>query len=164
MYGSAISTTNQHRSNAAGSESASGCDFCRIASGEGEARVLLRSDTAVGFFPLSPAAVGHTLLIPRVHVQDIWTLEPRLAGKLAEWSVILAGAIRSALRPDGLTVIQSNGAAASQTVMHLHIHLVPRWEDDALPRLWPPSSPVPEHRLDATATAIRRRLESNRFA
>ena len=134
------------------------CDFCAIAADGGETHEILRTDTVIGFFPLHPAAVGHTLLIPKAHVADIWSLDPALAGALAESSVVLARAIRTALRPDGLSVIQSNGRAASQTVMHLHIHLVPRWEGDALPRLWPPKSAHPERRLDAAGAAIRRHL------
>ncbi|WP_168801476.1 HIT family protein [Glycomyces buryatensis] len=134
------------------------CEFCRIASGEAEAREVLRTDTVVGFFPLSPAAIGHTLLIPRVHVPEIWALNLGLAATLAHWTVIVADALRATLHPQGLNVVQSNGAAASQTVMHLHIHLVPRWEGDALPRLWPTAPPVFDADLDETAAEIRRRL------
>ncbi|WP_091054120.1 HIT family protein [Glycomyces sambucus] len=136
-----------------------GCDFCGIAAEGGETHEVLRTDTVIGFFPLFPAAIGHTLLIPRAHVPDIWSLEPALAGALAEASVAVAHAIRSALRPDGLSVVQSNGRSASQTVMHLHVHLVPRWEDDALPRIWPTRSAWPEHRLAAAGAAIRSRLD-----
>lgn len=135
------------------------CDFCRIGSGSSDTEEVLRTDAAVGFFPRHPAAVGHTLIIPREHVPDIWELESGLAGALAEASLAVAHAIRSVLDPDGLSVIQSNGAVASQTVMHLHIHLVPRWEGDRLPSIWPPRTAMSEERLRSVGSAIRRNLK-----
>lgn len=136
-----------------------GCDFCQIASGKTVAHEVLRTEGVVGFFPRSPATLGHMLLIPRTHVPDIWELSPQLARMLAEWTVKVAQVLRSQLHPHGLNVIQSNGIAASQSVMHVHIHLVPRWEGDAMPRIWPTSSTVPGFELDEAAAGIRGLLD-----
>src|SRR4051812_3094591 len=103
------------------------CDFCKIASGDASATVVCSSESGLSFFPLEPAALGHTLVIPRRHIPDIWSLSPADADALGRDVVRVASALRAALRPDGLNVIQSNGAAASQTVFHVHVHLVPRW-------------------------------------
>ena len=59
------------------------------------------------------------------------------------------------MNPEGLNVIQSNGAVATQTVMHLHIHLVPRWSSDELGRIWPPETDFPELLKDAAWDVIK---------
>jgi len=125
------------------------CPFCKIASGDDvEAREVYRDKLSVAFFPSEPATLGHTLLIPRSHVSDIWSLPEDLAAHLARVSVRLAAAISRTVIPEGLNVIQSNGAAATQTVFHLHIHLVPRWDQDAIGRIWPPETSYTEQQKD----------------
>lgn len=117
------------------------CPFCEIASREDpDAREVYRDDKTVAFFPVEPAALGHTLVIPRRHVADIWELGDELACRLSMVTLNAARAIRRAMQPDGLNIIQSNGAAATQTVFHLHVHVVPRWEGDAIGRIWPPET------------------------
>ena len=112
--------------------------------GEGPARVVYRDAHAVAFFPLRPAALGHTLVVPRRHMPDIWELPEQTAAHLSRTVLRVAAALRAAVTPDGLNIIQSNGAAATQTVPHLHAHLVPRWAADAMGPIWqakPPSHP-----------------------
>lgn len=117
------------------------CPFCMIvAQKDSNVREVYRDDDVVAFFPTEPAVLGHTLLIPRFHAADIWSLPEELAARLGRASVKLASAVKHAFAPEGLNVVQSNGAAATQTVMHLHIHLVPRWRKDALGRIWPPET------------------------
>jgi histidine triad (HIT) family protein len=117
-----------------------GCDFCEIVAKEELARIVMRSERAIAFFPLEPATLGHTLVIPTTHIPDIWALDDATASTLAHATLSVARAVREALSPDGLNIIQSNGAAATQTVQHLHVHVVPRWEGDAMGRIWPPES------------------------
>lgn len=137
------------------------CPFCEIvARQEADAREVFRTDHVVAFFPLEPATLGHTLLIPRAHVQDIWAISPDLAAELARWTVMLAQAVGRAMRPDGLNVIQSNGAAATQTVRHLHVHVVPRWEGDAVGRIWPPETHYSEGQKDNAWEALQREFRS----
>jgi|ERR1035437_2416573 histidine triad (HIT) family protein len=133
------------------------CPFCEIvAREEDDTREVFRTDSVVAFFPPEPATLGHTLLIPRSHVRDIWDLSEDLAAELGRWTVKLAGAVKRAMRPDGLNVIQSNGTAATQTVMHLHMHVVPRWENDAVGRIWPPETHYSEGDKDDAWEALRR--------
>jgi len=117
------------------------CPFCRIvhgerAQGDSEPLIIGNFPRALAFIPLAPAAWGHTLVIPKPHITDLWGFAPDLAGEVftAIWSV--GTQIRRALRPDGMNLIQSTGAAAGQTVDHLHFHLVPRWDGDHLGDLW----------------------------
>jgi len=120
------------------------CPFCAIIMGEGWAREIYRDDHTAAFFPLRPATLGHTLVVPRRHIPDIWELPEADAARLSRAVLRVAAALRAAVTPDGLNIIQSSGAAATQTVPHLHIHLVPRWAADAIGPIWqakPPSHP-----------------------
>lgn len=117
------------------------CPFCAIIMGEGWAREVYRDDHAVAFFPLRPAALGHTLVVPRRHIPDIWELPEADAACLSRTVLRVATALRTAVTPDGLNIIQSSGAAATQTVPHLHVHLVPRWAADAMGPIWPAKPP-----------------------
>ncbi|MBL7255954.1 HIT family protein [Paractinoplanes lichenicola] len=117
------------------------CPFCEIVrKSDPDAREIYRDDNIVAFFPTEPATLGHTLLVPRRHIEDIWALDSRTAEGLSRVSLKIASAIRRAVNPDGLNVIQSNGDAATQTVPHLHVHVVPRWRDDRFGRIWPPKT------------------------
>jgi histidine triad (HIT) family protein len=132
------------------------CPFCEIvALDDPDARELFRNENVVAFFPLEPATLGHTLVIPRSHIPDIWALTAEDAADIAEATLSVAHAIGRVMHPDGLNVIQSNGEAATQTVMHLHVHIVPRWEGDAIGRIWPPSSPYTEEQKDDVWEALR---------
>lgn len=117
------------------------CPFCAIIMGERWAREVYRDDHAVAFFPLQPASLGHTLVVPRRHIPDIWGLPEADAACLSRAVLRVAAALRAAVTPDGLNIIQSSGAAATQTVPHLHVHLVPRWAPDAMGPIWPAHPP-----------------------
>lgn len=117
------------------------CPFCAIIMGEGWAREVYRDDHAVAFFPLRPATLGHTLVVPRRHIPDIWELPEADAACLSRTVLRVAMALRAAVTPDGPNIIQSNGVAATQTVPHLHVHLVPRWAADVMGPIWPANPP-----------------------
>jgi histidine triad (HIT) family protein len=131
------------------------CAFCRIARGEAEARIVWTSPDAVAFLPLNPATRGHTLIVPIHHVPDLWSVDERLGARLMAAVVKLGRAIDETLRPEGMNLITSAGAAASQTVFHLHLHLVPRWQGDRMGDIWPRGDPWSEAELDEVAGMIR---------
>lgn len=108
------------------SSTESDCPFCEIIAEAGHAREVFRTISVVAFLPLDPATLGHTLLVPRADIPDIWHIDADTVAELARSTVALAKGVKRAMRPHGLNVIQSNGAAATQTVMHLHVHVVPR--------------------------------------
>jgi histidine triad (HIT) family protein len=140
-------------------DSSDDCPFCEIVNrNDRDVREVYRDGDVVVFFPDEPATLGHTLVVPRRHVSDIWSLDPDLAGELGKATVKVANAVKRAMQPDGLNVIQSNGDAATQTVMHLHIHVVPRWHNDRIGRIWPPESSYSEIEKDAAWEAIRLEL------
>lgn len=132
------------------------CPFCEIVHREDrDVREVYRDDRVVAFFPTEPATLGHTLVVPREHVPDIWSLDEELAADLGRVVVRLSAAVRRAVAPEGLNIIQSNGASATQTVMHLHVHLLPRWEGDAVGRIWPPETDYTEHEKDDAWERLR---------
>jgi histidine triad (HIT) family protein len=125
------------------------CPFCEIAAqGDPDTREVYRDSHIVAFFPTEPATLGHTLIIPRRHAPNIWALTQDEAAHIGRASVLVAHAIQSAINPHGLNVIQSNGAAATQTVLHHHTHLVPRWENDTIGKIWPPETSYSERQKD----------------
>jgi histidine triad (HIT) family protein len=131
------------------------CEFCRIVRGEQPTRVVAEAPDALAFFPLRPVCLGHTIVIPKVHVRDLWAADSRPDTGLMQMVISVGHAIKAAVQPAGLNLISSAGEAASQTVFHLHLHVVPRWPGDRLGNLWPPSPPLSEEAKDETAAAIR---------
>lgn len=118
------------------------CPFCAIASGRDDTvEMVFNEDGVVAFFPKAPAVLGHTLVIPAQHIPHIKGLDQETAWRLAAATQRVTTAITTALQPPGLNILQSNGAAATQTVPHLHVHVVPRYPEDALGAFWPEVSP-----------------------
>ena len=136
------------------------CEFCDIIAHRAPATTLYEDADTLAFFPLRPATLGHTLLIPKVHIPHIWELTSAVAVPLMERILLLSKALRDAVNPHGLNVINSAGEAASQTVFHLHVHLVPRWNDDSFGNLWPHCEPWAEQEKVRTATLIRTSLSN----
>lgn len=132
------------------------CPFCEIVQRDDpDAREVYRDENVVAFFPTEPAVLGHTLVVPREHVPDVWSLSEGSASHLARATVRLGGAIREAVEPEGLNIIQSNGEAATQTVFHLHVHLVPRWDGDAMGTIWPEETDYSERAKDQMQDRVR---------
>jgi histidine triad (HIT) family protein len=106
---------------------------------------VVYEDDSVYVF-LAPASLGgmegHTLVVPRRHVETIFDLTDEEAGSLARTAVRAARMLRSALDLDGLIVVQRNGVVAEQTVPHVHLHLIPRRAGVAYPPTeWVPVTP-----------------------
>lgn len=132
------------------------CPFCRIARGDDPAaEIVCERERWVAFFPPEPATPGHTLVMPRVHVPDLWSADARLAAEMMEAVIHVGQAIESAVNPEGMNLITSRGEAAEQSVFHLHLHIVPRWRDDELD-IWPPKEAMQRQLKDNVAVAVRR--------
>lgn len=132
------------------------CPFCEIISREDrDVREVYRDAKVVAFFPTEPATLGHTLVVPLGHVPDIWSLDDETAADLARATLLIAKAVRRSIEPQGLNIIQSNGAAATQTVNHLHVHVVPRWDRDSLGPIWPPETNYSEPQKDSAWQRLR---------
>jgi len=131
------------------------CPFCVIAAGrDDQVEIVCSNDRWVAFFPENPATPGHTLLIPREHVQDFWEADAALQFELSQAASKVGHAIQHAVKPEGLNLITSAGEAAEQTVFHLHLHIVPRWADDRL-NIWPSKKKMATELKESLALAIR---------
>lgn len=138
------------------------CDFCSIARGEEPAaEIVAETIDWVAFFPLNPATPGHTLIIPREHVPDLWAISPVRSATLIAAVVQVGQAIQRALNPDGMNLISSAGSAAEQTVFHLHLHVVPRWRQDGFGQIWPTGRRFESADLENVVDRIRVELECN---
>ncbi|WP_286183846.1 MULTISPECIES: HIT family protein, partial [unclassified Mycobacterium] len=131
------------------------CPFCAILAGDGAVRMVMKTDLVAAFFPKEPATLGHTLVVPLKHIPDIWSVDDEYAAALMAVTREVAGAVRRALEPEGLNIIQSNGKAATQTVDHLHVHVVPRWSGDDIGPIWPSASTIDDALLDSALARLR---------
>ena len=106
------------------------CVFCKIIDGQLPSMKIDEDDATLTFMDIHPLTSGHCLVVPKHHAATIFEADVRdlEAAMVAAKRVALA--IQEALRPDGLNVLQANGAAAFQSVPHFHLHLIPRWTDD----------------------------------
>lgn len=131
------------------------CPFCAIVAGIAPARIVMETATSVSFLPDVPAVLGHVLVVPRIHVSDLWDLDQEQARTLGADVLAAARVVRSVLQPEGLNLIQSNGTAAGQSVFHLHVHVVPRTPGDRIPELWPADAHWGVGQLDSIARVLR---------
>jgi len=106
------------------------CIFCRIVAGEIPAEVVASDDHATAFLDITPLADGHTVVVPRAHVATIEELGAADADALFRIVRRLAGPVRRAVGAPGSTIGINNGAATGQSIPHVHVHIVPRWEGD----------------------------------
>ncbi|GAA2876066.1 HIT family protein [Streptomyces mexicanus] len=107
------------------------CVFCAIVAGQAPATVVRDWGDVIAIVPLNPVTSGHVLVIPAAHVADVGE-DPAVSARAMACAAELAGMLPAA------NVITSKGTAATQTVFHLHVHVVPRTEGDALPLPWTP--------------------------
>lgn len=106
------------------------CIFCKIAKGEIPAEVVYEDAGAVGILDLSPRALGHTMVIPKSHAENILGVPAGEVGPLFRAVQGIVGLLERALHPDGFTIGVNHGKASGQAVDHLHVHVIPRWHGD----------------------------------
>jgi histidine triad (HIT) family protein len=132
--------------------SAAPCVFCRIMTGELPGTFVAQEERAVAFMDVNPATPGHLLVVPRTHTADLLTADPADLGACIELAQRLAKQVRERLGAAGVNLLQSSGAAAWQTVFHLHLHVIPRYDDDPLVLPW---RPTPGDLAEITAVAAK---------
>jgi len=133
------------------------CVFCRIVAGQIPATKVAEDETCLAFMDIGQVNPGHVLVAAKAHAEDLYALDDAQVAAVARTVARIARAIRAAFAPEGLSVYQANGKAAGQTVFHYHVHLVPRYENDAMAFTWPVQNP-PREALEAHAARIRAAL------
>lgn len=115
------------------------CVFCQIAAGEAPATIVREWDDAIAIVPLNPVTPGHLLVLPKRHVETFFSDPDTSAATMRRVSEMVHG-VELHHDPNDYNVITSAGRWATQTVMHLHVHLVPRRPNDGLALPWSPNT------------------------
>ena len=102
--------------------------FAQILRGNAPAFKVYENDSALAFMDIMPQMDGHTLVIPKSASENLHDVEPEILGETIKVVQLVSGAVQRAFEAPGIMIAQLNGAAAGQTVFHLHFHIMPRFE------------------------------------
>ena len=106
------------------------CVFCKIRDGQIPSMKVYEDERTLVFMDINPLNAGHCLVVTRTHAPTIWDADEDDLRAAITSAKKVALALRQAVKPDGLNMLQANGAAAFQSVPHFHLHLIPRWNND----------------------------------
>ena len=112
------------------------CIFCKLANGDIPTRTLYEDQDYRVIMDASPATRGHALVIPKDHYENLYEIPEDVAAGAVRVAKRVALVMKDKLGTAGLNLVQNNGEAAGQTVMHFHMHIIPRYEDDRAMLLW----------------------------
>lgn len=135
------------------------CIFCKIANGDIPTNALYEDDIVKVIFDLGPASKGHVLILPKNHFDNVYGLDNETAAHIFQVAVKIADAMKSALKPDGINIVQNNGEAAGQTVFHFHVHIIPRYENGPEMVTWEPGK-AESGELEKISSMLKAELES----
>lgn len=108
------------------------CIFCKIVKGELPSFKLYEDSEIVSFLTIAPINEGHALVVPKEHYKDLFDTPKELLEKIISKSQKISNAIKQTTGCSGINIVQNNGKSAGQEIMHYHMHLIPRHEDDGL--------------------------------
>jgi len=130
------------------------CIFCKIANGEIPSATVFEDEDFRAILDLGPASKGHTLILPKQHYQDLCDADETVIAKILPLAARIGSALKKGLGAGGFHVVQNNGTPAGQTVFHLHVHVIPRYEDGTAMVTWEPGKSAAGE-LKQTADAIK---------
>lgn len=135
------------------------CIFCRIVAGKAPASIVAETADALAFMDINQPTPGHVLIIPKAHIENIYGLDEATTAAVFGLTVEVAKAVKAALRPDGLDLIQANERAGQQEVFHFHVHVVARYigDRDRFHLGWRPNLPS-RAELDRLAAEIKSQM------
>src|SRR5215217_2217155 len=131
------------------------CLFCKIVDGEIPATIVHEDERTVAFMDINPATRGHLLVVPRAHSRDMLEIGDDDLAACAAASQRLAALVSERLGADGVNVLNSCGRDAWQTVLHFHLHVIPRYAGDPLRLPWTPQ-PGDRDEIAAAAAELTR--------
>ena len=134
------------------------CLFCRIISGDIPSFKVYEDERTLAFMDINPANDGHCLVIPKEHSQDVFAIAEDSIAAVVKSARRVARAVQATLQPEGVNLLQSNGAAAGQSVYHFHMHVLPRRDGDELKMNWG-MKPGDMQRIGELATRIAGNIE-----
>ena len=130
------------------------CIFCKIANGEIPSAEVYEDELFRVILDMGPASRGHALILPKEHFKDVCELEEPYASRVLALGGKIGDAMKKGLGCTGFNLVQNNGKSAGQTVFHFHMHVIPRYDDNAPIVSWTPGSASPEE-LQETAAQIK---------
>jgi histidine triad (HIT) family protein len=133
------------------------CPFCSIAQGKTTASIIYEDDTLIAFMDKNPANIGHTLVIPKEHWENIYEIPSNILAEVVKMVKQVSCAVKKTVDADGISILQLNGRAAGQSVMHFHVHVIPRFRGDSIVGHRGVGSPE-RGKLDEIAQKIRKNL------
>jgi histidine triad (HIT) family protein len=114
-----------------------GCVFCRIIDGDLPSMRIYEDERTIVIMDINPLNSGHCLILTKAHAPTLWDADPADLQAAITTAQKVATALKTAVKPDGLNMLQANGPAAFQSVPHYHLHLIPRWHNDGKGFDWP---------------------------
>lgn len=132
------------------------CLFCKIIQGEVPSEKIYEDEHVYAFLDIHPINKGHTLVIPKMHAENIYDISPENFCALMETVRQLAPTIKGAINADGINIGINNGHAAGQLVFHAHVHIIPRLTGDGFAH-WHGKDYVSDE-MQKTAAALRTAL------
>ena len=133
------------------------CVFCKIVSGEIPSSKVYEDETTLAFMDAGQVNPGHVIVAVKKHVPHIYDLHTDLAAAVFRSAAKVAKAVKTAMQPAGMTLLQANEKEGWQTVDHLHIHVLPRHPDDGVTLGWPAKHP-PSDELDRLAEQVKKEM------
>lgn len=115
----------------------SDCIFCSIIKGDIPCAKVYEDEHVLAFLDISQVTKGHTLVIPKIHKENVYELTPEIASHIFSVVPKIANAIKAEYNPIGLNTLNNNGEHAGQSVFHFHMHLLPRYgKEDGFGAVW----------------------------
>ena len=133
------------------------CIFCKIANGKIPSATIYEDADFRVILDMGPASRGHTLILPKQHFKDLCEADSTVSAKLFPLAAKIGKAMITGLGANGFNVVQNNGSSAGQTVFHLHVHVIPRYEGGPDMVSWIPGKANAEE-LTNTADIIKKHL------
>ena len=131
------------------------CIFCKFIKKEIATECVYEDDVVYAFLDNIPRSPGHTLVIPKIHAENILDMQKENVGPFFERVQIVVGMIKSSLAPDGFTLGINHGKWAGQAVDHVHFHIIPRWQGDGGSSIHSVVSNPPKEDIKTIAERIR---------
>ena len=135
------------------------CIFCKIAAGQIPSKTVYEDERFRAILDNSPASQGHTIILPKNHADNIYELPEEDAAGIFAAAKKIATAMKEVMGCEGVNILQNNGEIAGQTVFHLHVHVIPRYQGDKIAFSWQHGKPA-EEEMETIAEKIKQALKT----
>ncbi|MBS7632773.1 HIT family protein [Candidatus Bathyarchaeota archaeon] len=136
------------------------CVFCKIVEKKIPASLVYEDEYTIAFMDNHPVNEGHTLVIPKKHYATIYTLPERETARLYKAVKKVACAVKKAINPEGITISQQNERGAGQDIFHVHVHVIPRYAGQRMPRFEELKEEKRE-KLESAAAKIKKHIQTS---